>query len=241
MIPLTNMIFYLASLLRIRKKFTLNTLRRCWLKTRTISNTDSMEEPPWRKNTTYNLGATGAGRNPYSTDSHWVSSTSLDLLNRSPQLTSVQLGPQPTRNERPMKSAMSISSFPFLWVMDLSRGTSPCCLRTPTVFTCTSGTEGGTVNADASGEAADQRAAEGELPEVLSPLKSCTAVPGRWQMILANFDCSSPPTRRKKREEYLTEWVLIFQLHVSGILKVFQYFVTSHWKYSPWFVMVTHS
>lgn len=83
------------------------------------------------------------------------------------------------------------------------------------------------MNADARGEAADQRAAEGELPEVLSPLKSCTAVPGGWQMRLANFDCSSPPTRRKKREEYLTERVLIFQPHVSGILKIFQYFVSS--------------
>lgn len=43
------MIFHLAPLLYVRKNITLNTLRRCWLKIRTISNTNSMEEPPWRK------------------------------------------------------------------------------------------------------------------------------------------------------------------------------------------------
>lgn len=98
-----------------------------------------------------------------------------------------------------MKSAMSISSFPLPWAMDLSRGTSACRLRTPTVLMGTSGSAGRTGNAGASGDVAGQRGTDAGLLVVLAPLGSCAAALGGWRIKLANLDCSSPPARRKNR------------------------------------------
>lgn len=184
---------------------------------RILSNVQKVRTIP--KETTHDFGATGAGGNPCSTASHWGSSISLEALNRSPQWTSVQLGPQPTRKERPMKSPMSISNFPLPRVMDCSRGTRPCCLRTPTVFTCTSGTSGGTENAGANGEVDSQRAADGGLLQGLTPFRSCGAVLGDWKMALANLDCSSPPAGGKKNTE--VSGVLASQPYIPGILRGF--------------------
>lgn len=93
-----------------------------------------------------------------------------------------------------MKRAMSMSSFPFLWVMEASRGTRPCCLRTPTVLMGTSGTAGGTENTGFSGDGSNQAAPGEGLPGACGPLTSCPAALGDWEITAANLACSSPPT-----------------------------------------------
>lgn len=138
-------------------------------------------------------------------DSLWRSSGPLPPSHsRSPLWTRIQLGPHPTRKERPMKSAMSFSSLPFPRVTDFSRGTSPGCLRTPTVFSGTSGAGLGNVKTESSGERADQGGAEGGPPSkgVLGRRTSWREEAGRSDP-LENLDCRSPLTEGRGGRESL--------------------------------------